>query len=499
MDFLATVDGTLDQFPPLRVLALAHRVKATGRLVVQSQHATRTIELDQARVVFCTGFDGLVPGGRGDLGAQLGAAIASGTTSQRALELACTGLGAALTEFVGAEGGHVRFETVSAGARQRMVLPMSVPQIIASGLRVVRPVEVLRRVYSHQMSVKVRARLPDDAPESRWGLDPVALRLVREGLPGLTVRELAKDDASLLALDLLIQMGIFELPNEDHGPVRFTARPGGRPAGREAAPGPRSAPREEVGPVVPPGDATAQKLAAALEELRGASALEVLGIKRSADVSEPKISAAFREVSGRFHPDRFASASAVARDLAAGCFSVVNDAWGSLKSPDDLAEARERLKAAEEGRVFVTEADRQKARVTFARGEILFRNKQWNEALPLLEQAAKMDSTVWRYAFYRVECALNAERMSPKDALAALSVLQPPPGAARADVLATAGELLLREGDEDAAYTRFEEALRENPEHIGARRRMRLRDMRGESAEAKPSGSWWSRLLKRGD
>ena len=53
----------------------------------------------------------------------------------------------------------------------------------------------------------------------------------------------------------------------------------------------------------------------------------------------------------------------------------------------------------------------------------------------------------------------------------------------RANLMAIVGEIRLRAGDEAGAYEAFAKAVEMNPDHVDARRRIRLRDMRQAKAE----------------
>jgi molecular chaperone HscB len=67
-----------------------------------------------------------------------------------------------------------------------------------------------------------------------------------------------------------------------------------------------------------------------------ASYFEILGIKAAA--TDEELSAQFRLLSRRFHPDRFAAASAETQDEALTSTALVNDAYRTLKDPFTRAE-----------------------------------------------------------------------------------------------------------------------------------------------------------------
>ena len=53
-------------------------------------------------------------------------------------------------------------------------------------------------------------------------------------------------------------------------------------------------------------------------------------------------------------------------------------------------------------------------------------------------------------------------------------------GKERASVLYTAAELLIRSGDDEQAYELFTQVTELDEDHVGAKRRLRLRDMRNK-------------------
>jgi hypothetical protein len=83
----------------------------------------------------------------------------------------------------------------------------------------------------------------------------------------------------------------------------------------------------------------------------------------------------------------------------------------------------------------------------------------------------------------------------------ALLDLRVPAGAARADVLAAAGDILLTAGRDAEAYHLFQRAVEENPGHVGARRRLRLRGMRdgtkGRDKDGLPGAGLLGGLFKK--
>lgn len=497
IEFLDTVSGPSERYPPLRVLFLAHRVAASGRLLVRTSQSTRSLHLSAGRVVAVSGFPSLldalelIGSPTEDMVTLVGRAVALGHPPDRAIEAAVDGLGRSLASLAELRGAEVRFEREAEEPRARLPVQESLPRLIARGLRQVRSADRLRTIFAPRLRNPVRLSVPDDSPEHRWGLDPVASRLLREIARGATLGELLGSGGSnepAYAMDLLLQLGLAWVDG-----LAASARPTAPPRSPER----RLAELRSVEPLAAPRATAAPAeleavtaLRAALEAMEGAAPAAVLGLTRAADLTEAGVERAFRELSVRYHPDRHPNASPAVKELTVRCFGRVSDAATALRDPAARNEAQARLQAQEEGRVYVGESDVRAARVAFARGEIALRARRFAEALPDLEEAARRDPGSWRYEAFRVQAAAMAGRIGAKEAESLLAPLvgRAPAGAARADLLYTIGELLLREGQEAAAKARFEAALVEHPEHVGAKRRVWLQKRRGEDVEPTRGG-----------
>ena len=66
IDALAGLSGTSGGIPPIRVLFLAHRVSASGRLWMTRGVEMRTIDLSGGQIVGCSGFQDLLEGHVGE-------------------------------------------------------------------------------------------------------------------------------------------------------------------------------------------------------------------------------------------------------------------------------------------------------------------------------------------------------------------------------------------------------------------------------------------------
>lgn len=139
--FLERVDGPAEKVPPIRLLFLAHRVDASGVLLAERPGEAARIVLKAGRVVHVEGVPGLLASldprlpDPQNLPQNVAAAVAAGHAVDRVLDAAALGLGEWLARTARRRGGRVRFDVRGTGPSGAFPLPLSVPRLIASGLR----------------------------------------------------------------------------------------------------------------------------------------------------------------------------------------------------------------------------------------------------------------------------------------------------------------------------------------------------------------------------
>ena len=487
---LEQIDGLIEEYPPIQVLFLVHRHKASGRMTVQRMRDTISIDLRNGKVVGCLGIPGLLAanGVHGapdaDLMALVGQSIAMGSSPDEALRAASDGLGDFLAIMAGEQEGHVRFLNGHGIDGAPIALPDSIPRMLSSGLKRKRPTAFLKEQLAAMVEREVRLQLPDDTPVDTWGLTPVALRLLRVTSKNQSrkpkLRQLIRHgkDEGWQAMDLLLQLGLITLHSSSRMP----------PSAPEA---PEPAP--EPAPVDP-----LEALRAERKRLRAAPAWEVLGLTTSKQISDEGIDRACREASKKFHPDRFNSASARVQTIAGECFSMVMDAYNALKDEGLREEVKARLEAAERGEVYVTDRDRREAEMLYSRAQVAFRKKDYDTAQQQFDTAAAKDPSNWRYRYMQLRAAWHLKEIGGLEVAQQILDMDGPRGLTRADVIFEAAEIMMREGAAEKAYELYRQVLVLNPEHIGARRRKRLRDMRAAAEDEKQSSSGlFSGLFRR--
>ena len=490
LGFLEQVSGPLERFPPIRLLFLVHRLGASGSLTVARGGVIALVGLRVGKVVQVSGIQGLLGTLRPsvpdtcDLSVDLGVAVGKGHAPDAVFQAAVEGLGLWLAGMVDSTGGSVTFDTTWTPPPGSFPLPESLPRLVARGLARVRSDTVVARTWDTLGASGIRRRLPDDASDSSWGLDAAAMRVLRvAGRAGTVERVLAIAAPSatlvsgheggnrrvdvLRALDTLRILGVLVI---DGAPVE--------PARAAPAPAPAE-PTEE--------DSRSDRLTKALLELNGAHPLVVLELSERRVVTEEDISNAFREISRRYHPDYFFNAPPTVRDLAEACFAKVSDAYGVLRAPGGLAEARRYLEARSRGEGFVGEKEHVAARLAFRRAEQLLRARDHAGADPFFQEAARLDGITWPHAVLAAWCGWLARRLTAADALAAFDAIRPPDDVRAAEVLVYAGNVLAQEGRAAEALARYRAAVAKDPQNRDALRQIRLHELRNPPKPA-PTG-----------
>ncbi|MEC7946248.1 MAG: hypothetical protein VX265_01695, partial [Myxococcota bacterium] len=415
--------------------------------------------------------------------AALGAAIGAGTDPETAMTAAGVGIARAAIRATGTEGAMVRF-VPDEPQGSVMTLPGRLPRLLAAAARKERPAPAIRSMLGGRRKSSIQARFPDDAPESQWGLPPTALRLLRDGARVDTLGELlgaargGETDEVWAAVDLLLCLGLLELGESIGGTGRIV-----EPERDDIEIETIDAAAEESDGGAEQGDEEANSLRAWFEEHRTSDPWVVLGIDDSEQMTSEGVEAAFRAQSANFHPDIYLTASKPAQALARRCFARLGLAKEALADVDVLLEARQRMRAAEEGRPYASAAEQQRARLIAKRADVAARKKQWGEAHKLWMEAKQVDPTEVSYEWFALKTGWQSGDIEGAQAEAAMLELKSMKMGQRADLMATVGEIRLRAGDENGAYAAFEQAIEINPEHVDARRRMRLRDMRQSKSE----------------
>ena len=522
LDALEKVNGSGIRFPPMRVLFLAHRVNGTGQFGVEQDGQVTSLNLYGGKVVGVLGVPNLMQNESGSTTGQnleqaLGASIAQGVSPEKAMDAAALGIGAWVASLDSAKLDRVWFDTHAQAPERPMVLTTTVARMLALGNENIRPFDIVRAELKAKRRLRVEVWYPDDSPETRWGLPSVALRLLRFAMKNqVSGLSRAAPDEVWLAVDLMERLGMMTFTDEiverrkskksgdgSTSSKRTSRRSSDDSTGEDKAAKHRSkdksrsrsgSKRRSSKADHSDGNSGSSKEDSRLNRLRKfmknqhrMTPLEQLGIEKAKDISLEGVSEAFRRSSADFHPDRFASESRQVRKMAQEAFSALGDANDALQDKAVLTDLRLRKSAEEEGRVYVSDVERKKAKLEFTKGDVYFRQRNYEVAHERFNEAHQLDPTEWKPAFMAARSGWLGGVLGSKDAIAMLRAVEVKGGKDRAELLFVTGEILISDGAEKEAFKCFEQAVSINPEHVGARRRIRLREMR-ETSE-KQSGS----------
>lgn len=465
--FLHQIRGKGSRFPPVRVLFLAHRLGATGVLRIDDLE----VVVKQGRIADARGLASV--GSGGGIMHAIGMAIGRGENPDDAMRTAGVEV---LRALVGLDASERDVSFTVEDVRAPVVLPTEVPRLLSLALSKARPPSEVKRALAGRPSRAVRLHAPDDSPETAWGLTPVALRVVRAAARAQTLGALvsaaggAERDAVWEAVDFLLKLGILRF--EDNA----------------VHTGPATPPSDVVFSDIvieavetTPVDPKAAALSARAAELEATPPWELFDLSDPANVTVDHVAERFRALSVAFHPDRHTTESAAVQEAAASCFAALGDARDRFDDEAFRAEVRARLIAQREGRVFVSDTDRKKARMAATKGEHAVRRKDWATATTCLEEAVSLDPEAWEAALQLAVARWRSGATTPAEAAAELEKVRPATPAGRADARFQLGEARLAAGDEAGAYAAFEEAVVAQASHVGAARRLRMRARRGQA------------------
>ena len=460
---------------PLVELVRAARARATGRFTLASPAGGGlTVDLQGGAVVEVGGAPGLLSGvgvsGSGSLQRDLGAAVGAGVGFDKALGVACEALGRALVaavEIPGAQGGF----TPGASPAGAFPLPTSVTNLLSAAWRQHRGAEALQRALAPLQRHTVQLVEGQQAE----GLDPTLTRLMQRAKTGPSVEELlaeaaakgpARRDEVARGVELLVHLGLISLV----APVKV-ARP------TPAAPPPTAAP---AGP-------TPEELLTLARQLRVQSPLQALGLTETpaAEITREKVQSAFRAVANRHHPDRYSSQSDAHRAAAMEVFAALNEHSSALAEPAALQLEVEKLACAQRGEVWVSDMDKERAKVVIKRALAAEQARSFQNARDLAQEARALHPGSLEGALLSAYFRAVLKELPLPDALALIDGLTMPNDRLRAEAAYRAGRLFSLAERPNDARARFSRCVELNPNHTDAQRELRVLQRRGRPEPVK--------------
>ena len=552
IDALTALSGTSADVSPLQVLFLVHRVRASGRLWMTRGVDMCAVDFFKGEIAGCTGFTTLVDGVDAERSWSLqewaDAVEAKGATAAESMPVvtkaicaACGSMGEGgewMLNFVSSEEGILAPEVGGAPLSQL------ISEVIADGLTV----DDVRSWFESAATGGLVAERPGDAAPEEWGLDPKCIHLLdaveKDSSVGALFVEIGSD--GWLSLGVLWKLGLVSvavdkpsqpekvtleeppMPEEapkaeeakaasDHERRRQRARPSrGTPDGAAASGAertrrkrPKDQPKKKRRrdprvvalkrePGQSPPDLVETHLKEAHDVLKSVRPEFIFRLKKTTDLERENIDKRHREACARYHPDRFRNSSQGVQSLAEGCFTKVSEAFHRLIEPEYMEGLRIRLVERETGKKVVTDKTRGRARIDFAKGEALFKQKRYADAHKMATSAVEGDPEKWQYQYLLFRSGFRSGAIPMADAEPGILSLQGMTTIEKADQLYTLGEMLLKDSQEDKAYKMFRQAVSLDGQNVGANRRLRLQDRRQrDEAEKSGSGGLFGGLFQR--
>jgi len=485
--------------------------QATGTLEARGSAGGWSLGVRSGRVVHVEGRPDLladvgITDGAGDLTKDLGAAIARGVDMNRAFQAAEDGLGRALVALAGAADGSLRFDGTDVPPPGSFPLPTPVLRLLA-------------RAFTAQ------TREPDVSDEARssrliWrgpgevkGMNPVEERIHQLAQKGAPVGKLidaigrnnpARGRQAAATIELMLATGLIALraparreavrqtrteQDSDRRVQALRQKIARRKQEVSSSPHHHKSPeavdaaesRAASKAARPQSDKAT--LAAALAGMEGKEPLELLGLQEALFIDASGLTMAFRDSGARYHPDRFAGASAEVQELAGQAFSVINDAFEHLRDPAVLDHTNKMLDARSRGEYYVNEISANKAKVFFRKAESALQRRNTKLACELATKAVEMDPRQLDYRVLLVSTQVFSRAIDPEQALVTLAQLEAKTPKEEILVYFATGRLLKFVDREEDAVKYFRRVLRIEPAHADAKREVWLHEKRSAGGE----------------
>jgi len=520
------LDGPLARYPLARVLFLVHRTKSSGLLRVFDGETSHSYHLRDGRVVEVEGIAGvlgeLLSAQQEDeleLEVAIGRAMATGQALGQLLQEASKNIGRALAAWCLEDIGIMSFKPDQGRSGAGLQLPSDLVAMLSHGLHTAGSPALGQSLLQAQPSDPISVLLPTGTTEQRLGLDSLSLRVLNLARARPPFQDLvahatrgnsARRREVLHRVFMLHQLGLLHLPEPslmtDEETQRIPRRrqrtrrsPSRSPEETQRSRSPernaggdqRDTKQEPPGP-----DQQVAKLRKRAELLRRQNFYQRLGLGDAEARPLPKdADEAFHKLSRRYHPDTQGTSTAEVKDAAEDVFSLLSESIDGLRKKRVADEHWERTRCAQQGTPYVTDRDRTKAKVSFKKGERLFRNRDYSIAEACFHDAMNKDPLTPIYSHMHAYSAFLAKQMPAAEALAIIEKLEPETQSQSSDFQYTTGRILrLSGGDEAKAIKHFEKAVQANPENRDAQRELRLVAMR---TEAKPKASGIGSFLDR--
>lgn len=441
---------------PVSQLYVAHMEQWSGLLeLLSGGHSTR-IFLQRGQVVQVEHMPGLLesvyPKAQGNLRDDLAGAIQSGVDMQTAFTTAATDIGAAFAMTHGSEGVEAYFAKDVEPPSGCFPLSESLAKILRLGFAVEHPPAGISSRYAERMDWVLRptGRAVQDMGTHAAGL----MRRAKQGAPLRKVLGSAGPEAAVwISLELLISVDVLSLEAPPEDPLKAERR-------RKLK-------------------AKIQALERRAQELLDAPPLEALGIEPAnsmAWLDVDGVSKQYRKVATPYHPDQIGRRPSAYQTAASAVFSAMTEAKDSLtRDPALLKEEKERWECKAKGVPFVSRVDRDEARACFKRAQGHEHYRNWQQALDELDRAIELDPGEDLYPVMKAFVLTILRKRQVSDAIGDIREICKDAGIIpRVEGLYRIGRLYKMAERPRDALASFENLLEIVPDHLGAKREVRL-------------------------
>jgi len=403
----------------------------------------------------------------------------TGVPFDDAKDLAAVGLGKWIAQNAGNDA-PCSFEDGVSPPPGTFPLDQSVTRIVVDGFKKYRDPDGVAKELGAYLS---SALLPQPlSAEDRIGLGPKVLR-IHSLCKGRTLTQLVQKaipkGPQVLAmvwqsLDLLLHLGLVKLGGV-HGAQRTTPGPKQVAAKKREA---EAAAQQEA----EDGEKVAE-LEARLAELADMRPLDALEVEPDAKLKldADGVDRVFRKIAATYHPDNYPRGTL--RDVAARVFAVLHEKREEAQQPEVLAEEIDRLITLGQGKKWVPEANRKQARVFFGQATRLEEAKRWKEARKKLGRVLKLDDSQAIYHVLRIWLDVILKVVEPLEAIQQLDELSLQTVPDKVEGNYRAGRILKLAKKTKLAYARFQRVLTMVPNHVGAKREVRLIERRANQSK----------------
>jgi CheY-like chemotaxis protein/curved DNA-binding protein CbpA len=387
--------------------------------------------------------------------------------------------------------GRFKFEDDESWKDEVVIARLKPGRIVIDGIRRHWPLDAIFR--AERFTWDSAPFSLDEAPytDDHMSLNSGEMKILQLVRRDLSLREIAVQSgdrdaavAFLYALFILERIGFSLGPRAAHSSPSSTLSQRPAPAAAEAP----------IANDAPSTEEKAQALLAEYIKYRTADYFTLLGVTQ--DATQEQIAAAFQTRQQRYHADTLIGIDAgLVHEKIEELYVRVHTAFRTLVDAglrekylaelDKGASGTMLTQQSKTGR-FETLANKPRHEVLFEDGFSLLRNGEFARALPMFEEAEKIESKA-RYAAYRTWCSYLAKAKPSERVEQELSALAKQNGD-DALMYYLLGNFYMRENNEKRAVACYEKTLEVDAQNIDAARQLRIIRMRQRQKSSESSG-----------